>query len=68
MNIAKNMEVVFVAALVLAGFTSFATADVRQAPASAAKIAAQISTQDQVATVIVSTKRLTADEKTRLGS
>ena len=68
MNIAKNMEIVFVAALVLAGFTSFATADVRPAAPSAAKIAAQISTQDNVATVIISTKRLTADEKARLGS
>ena len=68
MNIIKNMEVVFVAALVLAGFASFATADVRPAPPSAAKIAAQISTQDRVATVIVTTKRLTASEKARLGS
>jgi len=68
MNIAKNMEIVFVVALVLAGFTSFATADVRPAPPAAAKIAAQSSTHDSVATVIISTKRLTADEKERLGS
>ena len=68
MNVIKNMEAVFVAALVLAGFATFATADVAPPPASAAKIAAQISTQDRVATVIVTTKRLTAGEKARLGS
>ena len=68
MSIVNNMEVVFVAALLLAGFTTFATADVRPAPASAAKIAAQISTGDRVATVIVTTKRLTANEKARLDS
>ncbi|MBC7686459.1 MAG: hypothetical protein H7176_14685 [Bdellovibrionales bacterium] len=68
MSIVKNMEVVFVAALVLAGFTTYAMADVRPAPPTAAKIAAQISTGDKVATVIVTTKRLTASEKARLGS
>ena len=67
MNIVKNMEVVFVTALVVAGFTSFATADVRPVVTPAAR-AAQIGTQEQVATVIVRTKRLTAAEKARLGS
>ena len=68
MSIVKNMEVVFVAALVLAGFATYATATVTPAPASAAKVAAQISTGERVATVIVTTKRLTAGEKARLGS
>ncbi len=63
MNIIKNMEVVFVAALVLAGFTTFATADVTvTAPA------AKAATEAKIATVVVSTKRLTPAEKVRLGS
>ena len=63
MNIIKNMEAVFVAALLIAGFSTFATADVTPA-APAAKAA----TEAKVATVVVSAKRLTAEEKTRLGS
>lgn len=63
MNIIKNMEAVFVAALLIAGFSTFATADVTPA-APAAKVA----TEAKVATVVVSAKRLTAEEKTRLGS
>ncbi len=67
MNALKNMEAVFVAAVVIAGFTTFATAnDSRTAPAAAP--AAQVSTGQNVATVIVSTKRLTHEEKMRLGS
>ena len=63
MNIAKNMEAVFVAALIVAGFTTFATANVTvKAPA------AQAVAEAKMATVVVSTKRLTAAEKARLGS
>ncbi len=63
MDAIKNMEVVFVAALILAGFTTFATADVTvTAPAAKATVEAPM------ATVVVSTKRLTAAEKARLGS
>jgi hypothetical protein len=63
MNIAKNMEAVFVAALILAGFTTFATADVRvEAPA------VQSAAEAKIATVVVSAKRLTAAEKANLGS
>jgi len=70
MNLIKNMEVVFVTALVVAGFASYASADVRTAPMAAtpAAMAAQIGTSDQIATVVVRTKRLTAAEKARLGS
>ena len=69
MNALKNMEAVFVAAVVIAGFTTFATAnDSRTAPASAPTPAAQVSTGQNVATVVVSTKRLTHEEKMRLGS
>ena len=63
MNITKNMEAVFIAALILAGFTTFATANVVvSAPA------AKLATEAKMATVVVSTKRLTAAEKARLGS
>ncbi len=67
MNIAKNMEAVFFAALVTTGFATFATADVRPVRNNVAQ-AAQIGTADQIATVVVRTKRLTAAEKARLGS
>ena len=63
MKITKHMEVVFVAVLMLIGFTTFATADV-----TAAAPAAKATTEAKIATVVVSTKRLTAEEKTRLGS
>ena len=64
MNLIKNMEAVFVAALLIVGFSTFATADVARTTAPAAKAA----TEAKVATVVVSAKRLTAEEKTRLGS
>lgn len=60
MNIAKNMEAIFIAALLIAGATSFATAAV---PASKPAV------QDSSATmqvVNVSAKRLTAAEKAAL--
>jgi hypothetical protein len=63
MDIIKNMESVFVAALIVAGFATFATAEVAPT-APAAKVAAEA----KMATVVVSTKRLTAEEKERLGS
>jgi hypothetical protein len=63
MNVTKNMEAVFVAALIVAGFTTFATAEVTPT-APAAKATAEA----KMATVVVSTKRLTAAEKARLGS
>ncbi|MES2320505.1 MAG: hypothetical protein V4631_23755 [Pseudomonadota bacterium] len=64
MNIAKNMEAVFVAIIVLAGVATFATAKVVPAPVPAA----QVATTEKMTTVVVSTKRLTAAEKARLGS
>jgi len=63
MDIIRNMEAVFVAALLIAGFSTFATADVTpNTPVANTAIEAKI------ATVVVSTKRLTAAEKARLGS
>lgn len=64
MNIAKNMEAIFVAAIVIASATTFATAAVpahRAAPVVAAKANA-----NAMPVVTVSAKRLTAAEKAAL--
>lgn len=66
MNIAKNMEIVFVAILAVAGFATYATADVTPRAPKAAPAA--VAAQNDIATVVVSTKRLTAEEKARLDS
>lgn len=60
MNIAKNMEVIFFAAIALISATSFATADtpVRAAPQVSAAV---VDAPMQVVTI--SAKRLTAAEK-----
>ena len=63
MNIAKNMEIIFVAAAVIAAATSFATA----APAApAAKIAMVAQTDVKMPVVTVTAKRLSAAEKAAL--
>jgi hypothetical protein len=59
MNLIKNMEAVFVAVVILAGVATFASAKVTPAPAPAA----QTPATGKMATVIVSTKRLTAAQK-----
>lgn len=64
MNIVKNMEVIFVTALVVAGFTTFATANERPVAPTAVKV----GQQEKMVTIVVSTKRLTQEEKNRLGS
>ncbi len=64
MNIAKNMEAVFVAIIIVAGIATFATAKVVPAPTPAA----QAASQEKIATVVVSTKRLTAAQKAALDS
>lgn len=64
MNLIKNMEAVFVAVVILAGVATFATAKVTPAPTPAA----QATAQGKVATVVVSTKRLTAAQKAKLDS
>lgn len=65
MNIAKNMEIIFVAAAVIAAATSFATA--APAPAApAAKIAVAASADGKMPVVTVTAKRLTAAEKAAL--
>ena len=67
MNVTRNMEAFFVAAAVVAGFATYATADVAPARAPAPS-QAMISTDGQVATVVVSTKRLSAAQKADIDS
>ena len=59
MNIAKNMEAIFLAAIVCVSATGFATASAPDAPA--ARASAPLEAPMQV--VSVSAKRLTAAEK-----
>lgn len=68
MNIAKHMEVIFVAAAVIAGATSFATAaDGRVDVLLPADSPALIAKADaSMPTVTVTAKRLTAAEKAAL--
>lgn len=67
MNIAKNMEAIFVAAIVVASATSFATAAVpaMHGAAPVAAVAAKAGTS-KMQVVTVSAKRLTAAEKAAL--
>jgi hypothetical protein len=67
MNIAKNMEAIFVAAIVVASATTFATAAVpaaRVAAPATAVVAKADTAKMQVVTI--SAKRLTAAEKAAL--
>ncbi len=63
MKIVKNMEAVFIAAIALVAATAFAT-DFSSTEASQAAVA----TDGQIATVVVTGKRMTAAEKARAGS
>ena len=62
MNIAKNMEAIFFAAIALISVTSFATASA-DAPASHPARASAVAAEGRMQVVIVSAKRLTAAEK-----
>ncbi|RZT05827.1 hypothetical protein SAMN05216319_4877 [Duganella sp. CF402] len=63
MNIAKNMEAIFVAAVVIASATTFATAAVNEPAAAVVAVKAEASV---LPTVTVTAKRLTAAEKAAL--
>ncbi|ATQ73624.1 hypothetical protein CR152_03205 [Massilia violaceinigra] len=65
MNIAKNMEAIFVAALVVVSATSFATASA-PAPRIHAPAAVQSGADANMTVVTVSAKRLSAAEKAEL--
>lgn len=70
MNIAKNMEAIFVAAIVVASATSFATAAVpalhTATPAAPVAAVAAKADTSKMQVVTVSAKRLTAAEKAAL--
>lgn len=60
MNIAKNMEAIFVVAIALIGMTTFANAS---SPVPPAAVVAAADQAVPMQTVTVSAKRLTAAEK-----
>jgi hypothetical protein len=61
MNVLKNMEAIFLATVVLAGITSYASAAI---PAAHARYNAQVAIEgQQMAVVTVSAKRLDIAEK-----
>ncbi len=63
MNIAKNMEAIFVAALIVAGLTGYATA---AAPTFHAAQSGVNADAGAMPTVVVTAKRLTAEQKAAL--
>jgi hypothetical protein len=67
MNIAKNMEIIFIGALALASVTSLANA---AAPAhrNAAPAARQAASAAPMTVVIITGKRLSAAQKAQLGA
>lgn len=67
MNIAKNMEVIFIAALALASVTSLANASV-PAYRSAAPVAKQATPTAPMTVVTITGKRLSAAQKAKLGA
>ncbi len=66
MNIAKNMEAIFVIAAALASVTTFATAAAHDEAALAAPVVKVDNSKMQVVTI--SAKRLTAEQKAALGN
>ena len=65
MNIAKNMELVFVAALAIVSTTTFATAGADSRPNGAPEVV-KVGAAPTMTTITVSAKRLTAAEKAQL--
>ncbi|GAB2863844.1 hypothetical protein GCM10027277_35660 [Pseudoduganella ginsengisoli] len=66
MNIAKNMEIIFVAAALVVGLTSEALARPAKRPATTLEQPSYVASPDiagKVPVVVVSAKRLTAAEK-----
>jgi hypothetical protein len=66
MNIAKNMEAIFIATIVLVGATTLATAAVPAHHAAAKSAAAASKNAGAMQVVTISAKRLTAAEKAAL--
>ncbi|HEU4374834.1 MAG TPA: hypothetical protein VFS02_15155 [Telluria sp.] len=67
MNIAKNMEVIFIAALALASVTSLANAAV-PARHAVAPAAVQVQSGAPMTVVTITGKRLSAAQKAQLGN
>ena len=67
MNIAKNMEVIFFAAIALASATGFATADSRVQRIDAPQVV-KVGEIPQMTVITVVGKRLSTAEKAQLGS
>ena len=67
MNIAKNMEVIFIAALALASVTSLANAAV-PARHSVSPAAQQVRSAAPMTVVTITGKRLSAAQKAQLGN
>ena len=67
MNIAKNMEVIFIAALALVSATSLAHAAVPSQRA-VAQVAVQAATAAPMTVVTIVGKRLSAAQKAQLGA
>ncbi|MGV7211184.1 hypothetical protein ACLB1G_25390 [Oxalobacteraceae bacterium A2-2] len=68
MNIAKNMEAIFVSALVVIGATTFATAAVPDQVQATAAVKADTAYAGSMPVVTVTAKRLTAEQKAALGN
>ncbi len=67
MNIAKNMEVIFVAAIALVSMTGLATASVEARRPAQVEVV-KVGAVPQVMVITVTGKRLTAAEKAQLGN
>lgn len=68
MNLSKHMEFVFLGALILIGATAGATAAVPELLAPLAPVHAAAVQRNEAPTVVVSAKRLTAEEKAALAN
>ena len=66
MNIAKNMEIIFVAAIALVSMTGIATAAVDARPPAPVEVV-KVGTAPEMIVITVTGKRLSAAEKSALG-
>lgn len=68
MNIAKNMEAIFIATVALAGVASFATAAVPATVAAPAPVTVTVAKAAPMQVVTITAKRLSAAEKAALAN
>jgi hypothetical protein len=66
MNIAKNMEIIFVAAVAIISMTGLASASVGSHKAAPVEVV-KVGTAPQMMVITVTGKRLSAAEKAKLG-